>query len=206
MGRKKAQEINYAELIGYKNVPILVLDQRWHELFPEEKKTPAIKKLERQLDDLLKQQGKLVNDIKDMKKLKKKLMIEIVDNMNERVDDRETLRQKKQSKSKDLIEEINSKVNNGEDELIQMPFKIKQVNERLLVESMKVCYHDLSHNRKHIDEISVWVEKVRTELKNQLIRKQDMEAVNSSIYSYMHDLLGPEVIDYFDEHIGASDK
>ena len=47
-----------------RSVPILVLDTRWHKLFPAGQKPADIARQEEVLNDLLKRQGFLVNDIK----------------------------------------------------------------------------------------------------------------------------------------------
>ena len=38
----------------------------------------------------------------------------------------------------------------------------------------------------------------KTELKRRIIIKQDKEIANTNIYTYMHDLLGPEMMEVFD--------
>ena len=67
---KRRKKINFNSIVKNKKLPILTLDSRWHELFPDEKKTHRIRDLEQKLIKLLKTQGKLVNEIKDMKNLK----------------------------------------------------------------------------------------------------------------------------------------
>ena len=41
---------------------------------------------------------------------------------------------------------------------------------------------------------------MRDELKRMVIEKQEMEEENARIYSYMHDILGSEVIELFDQY------
>ena len=66
------------EALKGKKVPILVLDRRWHTLFPQGEKPAEIIQLEEKLNELLKRQGYLVNDIKDLKKTKKKFLFRII--------------------------------------------------------------------------------------------------------------------------------
>ena len=66
-----------------KKVPILVLDQKWHRLFAIHGKTEEIKQVESQLNSLLAEQGKLNNELKELKKVKKQLMDNIVENMDD---------------------------------------------------------------------------------------------------------------------------
>jgi hypothetical protein len=39
---------------------------------------------------------------------------------------------------------------------------------------------------------------VRIELKKNIIRKQNRDINNREMYSYLHDILGPEVLNLFD--------
>ena len=64
---KKNTEIPVEQLLKGKKIPILVLDQRWHKLFPGGKKPEEIQQLEKQFNALLKEQGKLVHSIKELK-------------------------------------------------------------------------------------------------------------------------------------------
>ena len=198
MARKKENEVNFRDAFKNKSIPILTLDNRWHELFPEYKKTALIKSLESKVNNLLKSQGKMINDIKEMKKLKTTLMNEIVLNMESEDTAAGRTKTKKVEKSQRLILDINNKIKQAEDNLVEIPYQIKTVNEELLQESMRLCYERLKHNNIETEKIAVWIAKIRNELKEKILLKQDMEMYNMAVYSYMHDMLGAEVINYFD--------
>ncbi len=198
---RKINEINLEKIFKGKKVPILTLDERWHELFPDYDKPGHIKEIESKLNNLIKEQGKLTNDMKDMKILKSKLMQEIIAHMD--VNDTEIgkLKAKKLDRNQKLIKELSDKMNHTEDELIKLPYQIKEVNEKLIIESVKVCYARLNKNKQRAAEIAKWVLKIRNELKEKILEKQDMEMKNTSIYSYMHDMLGPELLQELDEEL-----
>lgn len=188
-----------SNLTKTKKLPILTLDSRFHMLFPEHKKTPVIKRLEKQVNDLLKRQGKLVQEAKDIKKLKRKFMQDIVLNMQEAPMESEAQRVRKLEYSQKYIKELNDKLVAYDDELELIPRKIMMVNEQLIRECLKVCYANLHKNKEQITELSLWIDEMRTTLKEKVVEKQEMEQENATIYSYMHDLLGPEIIELFDE-------
>ncbi len=75
-------------------LPILILDNKWHQLFQMIGKSQEIKDAEEQVNHLLKEQGRLNQDIKEFKKIKSNLMDEIVANMDQleekRTDDKST--------------------------------------------------------------------------------------------------------------------
>ncbi len=200
---RKGKKIDFNHIVKDKKLPILTLDTRWHELFPEDLKTTAIMDLEQQVNNLLKKQGKLVNDIKDMKRLKSNLLKDIVNNMDISKDLSGKTKEKKLDKDKQYINELNEKIDLSMDELADIPYQIKLVNEELLAESIKIFYHELEDNKDEIKEVTDWIANIREELKNKILIKQDLEAKNTLIYTYMHDILGAEIMELFDREQGG---
>lgn len=195
--RKKNSKID--EIVRNCKLPILTLDSRWHEIFPDGEKTAGIKELEQKLNELLRKQGKLVNEVKELKQLKKKLMDEIVANMN--IDDSPIgkAKEKKLEKNKKYILEINEKIDKEMEELSELPYRIKEVNEELLIESFSICYNRIQKQMDKIKEVSDWITKTRMDLKEKILMKQDLETQNELMYSYMHDLLGAELMENLDK-------
>ncbi|MCR5467765.1 MAG: hypothetical protein K6F37_02285 [Lachnospiraceae bacterium] len=182
-----------------KKIPILVLDQKWHRLFALNGKPDNIVPIEEELNALLQRQGKLNQEVKELKKLKTKLMGNIVNNMEgTEVESEGELSEKKLEESKRLIEETNAKIEADEDELLEIPREIQSVNFNLMLESMNYCYDALRDNSEVIKEIAEWIVQVRIDLKKNIIKKQNREIINREMYSYMHDILGPDVMDIFD--------
>lgn len=195
---KKEKKIDYQKVVKNRKIPIFTIDTRWHELFPEGEKPSEIKDLEQKVNNLLKKQGKLGDDIKAMKKLKNNLMKEIMANMDITNNELGKAKERKMDKNKQLIEEINEKITVAMDELSDIPYQIKEVNETLAAASIEICYQRLEQQKKMIDEIAEWIAKVRGELKDKILLKQDMEDKNTLIYSYLHDLLGADLMEAFD--------
>ena len=189
-------EDKYKELLKGKKIPLLVLDNKWHQLFLVEKKNRNIKKLEGELNQFLQRQGKLGTDIKDMKKLKSDLLQEIRDNMEEA--EKNAKLQKKQEKNQKLVLEINEKIEAYEDELMELPHQMEQVNRQLMLETMNVFYNLMKQNDDAIEEIIQWVKTIRDEVKEKMVRKTTLEEYNTTIYGYLHDVLGGDVVDVFD--------
>lgn len=193
----KSDEI-FKEAINKKRIPILTLDNKWHKLFTQKKPNRQVLKLEEELNELLKLQGKANQDIKNIKKLKKKLMAEIVENADSASSGKDKKAQEKQDENKRLINECNEKIEECEDILLELPARIDDVNKKLMLLTMEVCYETLKKNKKEIDETTEWITRIREELKERLIQKQEQEYMNQELYSYMHDIFGADVIDMFD--------
>lgn len=199
---KRLKNTKLDVVIKNRKLPILTLDARWHELFPEDRKGTAIRELEQELNSLLKRQGKLVNDIKEMKRAKNGLIKEIMVNMEIGSDIIGKQREKKLDKNKQLINNLNEKIKDSMDELSDIPFKIKEVNEELMVESAKMSFERFHANKKDIAAIAQWIREIRDELKMKILVKQDMEIMNNSIYTYLHDILGADVMEAFEDEYG----
>ena len=136
-------------------------------------------------------QGKYNNELKNLKKLKSKIMSNIVANMGDDGDE-------KRDKDKQLIDEINEKADNIEGELIEIQKNIKAVNDRLMLLSMDYLSEKIEKNKLESKEIDDWIANIRVELKKNVIRKQNRDINNREIYSYLHDIFGAEVLDLFD--------
>ena len=180
-------------------LPILVLDNKWHQLFQMIGKNQQMKDAEEQVNHLLKEQGRLNQDIKEFKKIKSNLMEEIVANMDQleekKTDDsKRTLIENNQK----MIEEVNRKLEEASDALLDIPNILKEENEKLMVLCMDYCYDLLKTNGEKIEEIGNWIKKIRVELKKNILLKQDAEIKNQEIYNYMHAFLGAKVINVFD--------
>lgn len=197
----------FKKALESRNIPILTLDNKWHQLFTKAEKTAEITVLENELNELLKRQGKLNNELKSIKKVKKKLMDDIVvsaDVLDKTPGNKQE--EKKLENNKRLLNECNEKIRENEDELIDLPRNIYQKNQALMLATMKSCYEILQKNTKEISEISLWIAKMRLELKEKIIHKQESEQKNKELYAYMHDIFGPEVIELFDIQIEEEKK
>ena len=192
----------YKEALKGKRIPILTLDNKWHRLFSMMEPDRELKKWEEKLNALLKLQGKLNTESKNIKKIKKKLMDEIVQLMD--CDD--SVSNKKIEANKRLIEECNEKLDDNQDKLLDLPSQIDEANYHLMIRTMEMCYEVLQVNTKEIDQIGEWIQKVRIELKKNIVRKQEKELKNQELYSYMHDVFGADVVEIFDIREDLVDK
>ena len=203
-------EEEFRAALSNKNIPLLVLDQKWHRLFAIHGKTDEIKEKEAKVNELLAQQGRANTELKKLKKIKNQLMDEIVQNMDDEDDD-SAEREKKRLENKKLIDEVNEKIDEEEDLLLELPKEIKEVNESLMILHMDYFYSKLRVNQTEAKKITDWIAQVRIDLKKNIIRKQNRTINNKEIYSYLHDIFGAEVLDLFDIQyddliVGTSDN
>lgn len=193
----RADDIYKPALVG-KKIPVLTLDNKWHQLFTQTEPDKRLKRLEKELNKLLKRQGKANTEIAKLKKLKKKLLKDIMDNAVEASCENDHMALKRTDESKRLVNECNEKIKGYEEELLELPKEIDRVNYELMLATMDICYDRLKDNQREIEETARWVAQIRIELKKRLIRKQEKEIMNQELYSYMHDIFGADVINIFD--------
>lgn len=193
----KTDEVFKPALLG-KRIPLLTLDHKWHQLFTQTQPDKNIIRLENELNELLKRQGKVKSETDKVRVLKRKLMQDIMDHADESSTGKDEKAQKKAEENSRLIKECNEKLGDYEDEFLELPQKIDQVNKELMLRTMEICYDRIHENEEEIAEAAEWIEKTRAELKERLVRKQEQEDMNQQLYSYMHDIFGAEVIEMFD--------
>lgn len=193
--KKNTSEMSLAERLKGKKVPILVLDQRWHKLFPEGVKPDHIAALEQRLNELLKEQGKLVNEIKDLKRAKKKLMDAIVSGMGNTGND------KKKDKQQKLLIETKERIEEQSDRLMELPYEIQKANGELLEVGVTYCYSELKNRTQSLEDLKEEIERQREELKQKVAYRVELEESVDATYSMMHDLLGREVMNLFDRDV-----
>ena len=152
----------FSEALQGKRIPILTLDNKWYRLLDEEARK-SVAGLETQLNELLKRQGKLNTETKDIKKLKKKLMAEIVEMAGEAEQSGDERLTQKLEQHKTKVEECNERLEEYQDELMELPRSIDRLNFELMLATMDCCYTTMQENTEGIKEISKWVTDVRVD-------------------------------------------
>lgn len=193
-------EDTFKQALTGKKIPLLTLDNKWHQLFTQaQTEIPSeVRRGEEKLNELIRRQGKLNTESKEIRRLKKKLMEEIMELADSAGGNPDARTEKKMEENRRLINECNEKLEAYNDELKLLPVEIDQVNYRLMLATMDICYRRITENTKEIDAISEWLKEIRIEIKKNLIRKEESEKSNFDLYSYMHDIFGAEVIEIFD--------
>ena len=163
------------------NIPILTLDERWYHLITDKLKTDEIRYWEKRLNELLKKQGQVNNDIKEVKKIKKQLIQDVVDNMQD--EDNDPKKAKVMEQNQRLIQEAKDKINSLEDEALDIPRDIVDANRNLLIETVKVCYNKINSNKEDLEVLDKWINATRVKLKKNILIKQDKEEANNRMYS-----------------------
>ncbi|MDE7130213.1 MAG: hypothetical protein K2O65_00230, partial [Lachnospiraceae bacterium] len=193
----RTDEIFEPALSG-KKIPILTLDNKWHKLFTQKEYSAEIKHMESEMNKLLKRQAKVNEESREIKKLKKARMDEIVVLADEMGKAPSKKLEKKMEECRETVTACNEKIEACEEEMLELPRQINHLNHKLMLATMEVCYHKLQKNTKELEEINEWINGIRRELKKKVVRKQEKEAMNHLLYSYMSDIFWADVIEIFD--------
>lgn len=204
MGKRKNTSHGFEKIAQGKDLPPLVLDQKWHHLFSGDGKPKEVAKLEQKVNKHLARQGHLNQEFKELKALKNKLMKNIVDNMDEIGEEGQGT--PKLQEDRRLITEINQRMESGRKELEELQDLMKMDNGLLMVETMEYCYGIMDSNEKEKEELAGWIERTRIELKRKAVRKEEIEDKNREIYAYLHDIFGAQVTGAFDLKYGNEYK
>lgn len=177
--------------------PILTLDERWLTMFPEEEKTNKVTYLEKNLKEAFKYQAKLSEDLKVAENAKKQLMDRIIRNMKiAQISEEEAMLQEK---SQEFIRELNERINKLESEYEVMPQKIKELNEALLMESLRFCYRKMYENQEKLRKQESLIREAKALLEERTAKKQEMQKQNENMYIFIHRLFGRNVLEMFNE-------
>ena len=178
--------VEFAKHFRGRNVPILILDEKWLEIFPEHAQNSTIRALVAELGRLLKEQGRQVDEIKGLKRYKSQMMQEIVENMD--ADDSAVgrLKRRKMDKSQKKILELNERLELRKESLSDLPYRIQEVNTELLFESTRVCYGRFRENLEKMGELEAEIAELQEQLKMKKLDKQEREMRDEKMYTYLH--------------------
>ncbi len=194
-----AQKKDFEVFLQGRKLPVCVLEEKWHKVFALKGKPEHITVLEEKLTEMVERQEALGTEVRDLKKLKSKLMANIVANMDGTYAENEgKISSKKLEEDKRLIDEINEKLAADDDELLDLPRDIDRTNKELMLLTVEYCYEKLRINLAEAREITDWITQVRIDLKKNIIKKQNREINTRQIYAYMHDIFGADMMDVFD--------
>ncbi len=186
-------------LIRNLHLPLLTLDRKWYQLFPE-KKPKNIQIIEDELNDLIKSQGRIKEEKKQLYSLKKRLMNEIVNNMNAPEDSKEF---QKMQKSRDFIQDINDKLVLLENDELDIPGELRDKNAQLAMETMELFYEGISEDLEEMHELEIWIEQTRAEMKRKIDLYERKIKKTKNITNYFDHLLGPEITQMYVNYLNG---
>lgn len=187
------------KILRKNNISLLILDERWNNLFKSTEKTPEITEKEDKLKELLKFQSRLMEEVKEIAARKKDRMDKIIKLTTEVFDKNNEEAKKEMASCEKEIININERLPKIEEELENIPTLIKEANLELLEVTVNAVYYEIGFNQRRIKELEAYIEETRTRLKELIDEKEALSEDDTDIYSYFHDLLGAEELEKLDK-------
>jgi hypothetical protein len=180
------------------DILLLILDERWNRLFSSTRKTPAIKRCEEKLRDLMKEEARLNAEKKDIDVQKRRHMDKIIKLTSDVFDKNDADARREMKESECEISRINKQAGQIEKRLDKLPGRLRRANLDLLEMTVDIVYRKLRSRKKRIEELEKIIEETRERLKAYIDEKESLAKENSDVYSYFHNLLGGEELEKLD--------
>jgi len=165
---------------------------------PTHKKTPAIERSEQKLRELLKEEARLTAEQKEIASAKRHHMNRIMELTTEAFEKGNEAAREEMKHSEREIKRINKRAKSIEEQLGEMPYRLRQANLELLELTVKIVYYKIRSNRKRVEELDKLIEETREKLREYIDEKGMLSQDDEDIYSYFHDLLGGEELEKLD--------
>ncbi len=192
-----SDEQDFIKALEGKNIPILTLDHNWHRLFSQGRTTQRIQELEEKVNSLLKEQGRVNTELREINALKKSLMDKIVTKTDEFQSGNQAT-DKEIEDNKRLINECNEKMEKLRDDQMDLPREINKANLELMIASMEACQERFAANSEEMAEIETWIRGIKVELRQNIVKKQDREIDNYGLFMFMQVFFGEDTRPLFD--------
>lgn len=181
------------------DISILILDERWNGLFNTIEKTPEILKCEQEIKNKLKEQARLIAELKEIPGLKKECVNTIL-RLTEEAFDKNSKQAKKEIKlCQRKINQLNNRVQQIDNELHKINNSIKELNIELIEYTINAVYFKIRKEEKRKKELEKLIAETRTKLREYIEEKESLTEDYNSMYSYFHDLLGSEELEKLDK-------
>ncbi|WP_243467118.1 hypothetical protein [Acetivibrio straminisolvens] len=195
--QSKKGEFDWSALRKY-NIPILILDERWHTIFKNTEKAKEIIEKEEKLKELLKEESRLVFEKKEILSRKKSYLDKIIKLTPEVFDKNDQQSKEEMEKCEKEINQINVRIESIEAEIHNMPERIREANMELLKCTINSVYFKMRENQLRVKELEELIEKTRKQLASYIDEKEGLTEYDNEIYTYFHDLLGGEELQKLD--------
>ncbi|QEH70186.1 hypothetical protein [Cellulosilyticum sp. WCF-2] len=190
-----------SDILKSRKLPIVLLDPLWHTM-RDSIQSDIIKAQEKNLKELLKEQGRLNNDYKEYSTVKQNFLKEILNLSGEVQVDGNSESIEALNKLHQSTVNINQKLEDIEKRISEVEVEIESANREIIEEMIAVGY-------EYIDvckEKEIRLEREITQLREQMLlktaEKKKCEKLLKDVYNYLHSIVGREQIEVIDRGLG----
>jgi hypothetical protein len=197
------QKINPAMLEGIK-APVLILDALWQEHY-KNRKSLRVAELEKRILELLKEQGRLNDSVKNLNIKKKdylKRILSLSDTAHNKhnPDDKEALAAFGQA-----VTDINDQIIMAERKADGIAPVLDMANRELLAETVSDVFFDMREARKLAQTLDPQIDSLKTQLKTTIALRDKADTDASASYQLLHKLVGGRILNMLHNAAGDGD-
>lgn len=200
---KKTED--FEKLIHIKNLPLLILDETFNSSF-KNNKTKRMISIENELKDLLKEQSNLNSEHEKLLKTKKIRLSKILNLSGELNEKNPNDAIKKMGTNQELVEHINGKLADIENELKNIPDFIERKNYELFAEAVKISYNNVSDILRKLKKLDSKFIKIKYDERETALRKKKLEDEYRQKAFFLITFIGQEGIQILQDNYGRSIK
>lgn len=193
--------ISLDENILRKNrIPILIEEPGWINLFGSVNNR-QIQTAKNDLIQMLESEKELEAYAKKIEKKKKnhmKMILEVSNDVNNEDNKDKTKSIALLDRYKDEILQINEEIEELKFKLESFPKQIREANFQLLNATVHYGYDELKYKEKEFNKAVDEIDVLRIKLREALQKKHDNEEWINETYTFLHGILGSEVIEKLD--------
>lgn len=195
------KDINLDENILRTNrIPLLIQEAEWIKLFGESK-NKGIQDAKEELIKLITRNNVLESCSLKLQKNKTeymKMILEVSDSINNEKNINGESQIELLDQYKEKILEINEEIEETRFQLEMLPRDIREANFQLLKATVQYGYSELKNKEKVLDKSLKEIQGLRERLKELVQIKHDNEEWINETYTFLHGILGNEVIEEID--------
>ena len=196
--RSGRKQILDRRVLEKNDISLVILDERWNNLFINNQKTADIVSCEEKIKELLKEQSRLTNESKEIATVKKRCMEKIMGLTTEAFEKNNEDARAEMDLCHKEIKRINERQTRIELELDRIPDLLAEANLKLLDRTVRLVYYKIRSGQKRVKELEILIEETRSRLKDYIDEKETLAQGDSDTYMYFHDLLGAEELERLD--------
>lgn len=189
------------DILKSKKLPIVLLDPLWLSA-KEHIKSKTIEKAEKELQELLKEQGRLNTDFKEYTVVKQNFLKEILVVSNRAQETNSEADLEELNKLHQSTLSANKKLEEIEARLETIDEEINEKNKEIISEMIAVGYSYIENYKEQNEKLENEITALREEMLKKTNKKKENDIFLKEIYNYLHSIVGREHIEILDKKLG----
>lgn len=181
------------------NISLLTLDERWNRLFTTFPISPELEKSQKAMNELIKKEAMLKQELEQLEPNKKKAMQQIIFLTKEAFENNNKEAKNSLLSCKTEIERLNARYNVLLEEIEKSDDALKTSNFELLRDTMLYVFTTLQQNKRRADDIKQEIAGMETRI---IALSSELETIAldwTDIYNYFTDLIGTSHVKRLEE-------